>query len=212
MKEKSLTQILQKYGLEFLGLYYSVYRGLVISRDDPTNTGRLLIQIPGVQGGIRVWAAAKSQIGGQGWGVKFTTPLVGDIVWVAFEQGDPLRATWSYCGWAPREVPQDLSTPNSVGLITPSGNRVILDDDNGKLTIRVGKADDEENETTIEINQGVTTVNGGNLKGLVNIEPLRKLITAIQQDLIVAQSGTQVSKWMADPEGLAALEDKNFNH
>lgn len=212
MKEKSLTNLIQRYGIEFLGLYYSIYRGIVVSRDDPEQTGRLLIELFEVHGGIRVWAQSKSQIGGDGWGAKFTYPLVGDIVWVEFEKGNPLKATWSYHGWSRKDLPADFTNPNTVGLITPSGNKVILDDDNGKVTIRIGKMDDHESETTIEVDNGVTTINGGNLKGLVNIEPLKKLINAIQQDLIVAQSGTQISKWMADPEGLSALEDKNFNH
>lgn len=209
---KDLTEVIQEYGLEFLGSYYSCYRGLVVNNKDPENRARLHIQIPNVMGGIRVWALSKSQIGGNGWGAKFITPLVGDTVWVEFLKGDPLQAVWSHHGWSKNTLPEELSQNMSMGFITPSGNKVILEDDKGKLTIRIGSPDEEETGTTIVVDQKITTVNGGNNKGLVNIEPLRKLITAIQQDLIVAQSGTNVSKWMADPEGYAKLEDTNFNH
>lgn len=212
MKEKSLTDLLQKYGLEFTGLHYSSYRGIVIDNNDPDRLGKVLVNIPSIHGGTKVWAKSKSQIGGNGWGAKFMAPLIGDVVWVEFENGNIFKALWSYHGWAKSELPADLDKTTSLGLITPSGNKVILDDENGKLTIRVGKMDEHEDETTIVIDNGTTTINGGKLKGLVNIDPLRSLINAIQQDLIVAQSGTQVSKWMADPNGLAALEDTKFNH
>lgn len=209
---KDLTEVIQEYGLEFLGSYYSCYRGLVIDNKDPENRSRLHIQIPGVMGGIRVWAISRSQIGGNGWGGKFITPLVGDTVWVEFLKGDPLKPVWSHHGWSNNMVPEELSHNMSMGFITPSGNKVILDDENGKLTIRIGSSENEDEGTTIEIDKGITTINGGSNKGVVNIESLRKLITAIQQDLIVAQSGINLSKWMVDPEGYAKLEDTNFNH
>lgn len=212
MKEKTLIDILQQYGMEFIGLYYSSYRGIVLNTEDPDKRGRIQVNIPSIHGGIKMWANPKDQIGGNGWGAKFHAPLVGDVVWIEFESGNIFKPLWSYHGWAKSELPADLDKTTTLGLITPSGNKVILDDENGKLTIRVGKMDEHEDETTIVIDNGTTTINGGKLKGLVNIEPLRSLINAIQQDLIVAQSGTQVSKWMADPNGLAALEDTKFNH
>lgn len=202
---------IQKFGLEGVGRYYSRYRAIVIKNDDPENRQRLFVQVPSINNNVRLWALPVSQIGGVFYGAKFRTPSVGEIVWLQFEKGSMMRAYWSYTAWAAAEVPDELKPNNSIGLITPSGNKIILDDDNGTLSIRVGKKDSEE-ETTIVIDNGVTTVNGGKNLGLVNIESLRKFMTAVQQDLIVAQSGTKVSEWMAAPDGLQALEDTNFKH
>lgn len=202
---------IQKFGVEGIGRYYSRYKAVVLKNDDPENRQRLFVQVPSINNNVRLWALPASQIGGINYGVKFRTPSVGEIVWIQFEKGSMMRAHWSYSAWAAAEVPDELRNNNTFGIISPSGNKIIIDDDNGTLSIRIGKYGSKE-ETTIVIDNGVTTVNGGKNLGLVNIESLRKFMTAVQQDLIVAQSGTKVSEWMAAPDGLQALEDTNFKH
>ena len=55
------------------------------------------------------------------------------------------------------------------------------------------------------------TINGGNNKGLVNIESLRDFIQAVSKDLLVAKSGTNVAQWMAT-DMATKLEDPNVTH
>lgn len=74
------------WGLEKLGRYYSHYRAIVLnSQPDDLNTGNILVQIPRVQGGMKIVARAKTFAGGPGFGRKYFTPQPGEIVWVEFE-------------------------------------------------------------------------------------------------------------------------------
>lgn len=33
------------------------------------------------------------------------------------------------------QVPQPLDGPNKMGIVTPEGNLIVIDDDNGKLNL-----------------------------------------------------------------------------
>lgn len=128
------TEIIQKYGVEHLGRFYSIYRGLVIDDEDDYNRGRLKIHVPSIFGGITIWANPRDFGGGPQFGFKYLTPDIGEIVYIEFESGDPFRALWSYHGWANLEKPEEL-TNSTLGFITPKGNKVLLDDKEGTLVI-----------------------------------------------------------------------------
>ena len=137
MDNSNLGLIIQENGLEYLGRYYSTYRAIVINNNDELNMNRVHVYIPSVQNGIKVWALPKSTtIGGCFHGLKLTTPLVGEVVYIEFEGGDPLRPLWSYHGWAPGETPDDLKDPTSIGLVTPEGNKIYIKDVDGELYIQ----------------------------------------------------------------------------
>lgn len=127
-------EIIQKYGVEYLGRYYSSYRALVISNDDPNEIGALKIFIPSIHGGLTVWARPRSFGGGPKFGFKYITPSQGEVVYVEFESGDPLRPLWSYHGWATLEKPEELNN-DTFGFITPEGNKVLMSEKNGTLYI-----------------------------------------------------------------------------
>lgn len=96
MDNSNLGLIIQENGLEYLGRYYSTYRAIVINNNDELNMNRVHVYIPSVQNGIKIWALPKSTtIGGCFHGLKLTTPLVGEVVYIEFEGGDPLRPLWS---------------------------------------------------------------------------------------------------------------------
>lgn len=137
MDNSNLGLIIQENGLEYLGRYYSTYRAIVINNNDELNMNRVHVYIPSVQNGIKIWALPKSTtIGGCFHGLKLTTPLVGEVVYIEFEGGDPLRPLWSYHGWATGETPYDLKDNNSIGLVTPEGNKIYIKDVDGELYIQ----------------------------------------------------------------------------
>ena len=137
MDNSNLGLIIQENGLEYLGRYYSTYRAIVINNNDELNMNRVHVYIPSVQNGIKIWALPKSTtIGGCFHGLKLTTPLVGEVVYIEFEGGDPLRPLWSYHGWAIGETPDDLKDNNSIGLVTPEGNKIFIKDIDGELYIQ----------------------------------------------------------------------------
>lgn len=148
----TIGELIQKYGVEYIGRYYSNYRGVVIDNVDPNQMGRIFVMLPGIHDGIRTWARPKAMPGGLKYGLKWITPRIGEVVWVEFENGDPLKAIWNYYGWTMGDIPDELQDGNTVGFITPSGNKVYLQDIDGKLKVSINT------EIGIEIPEGVNLV------------------------------------------------------
>lgn len=201
-------EILQTRGTEAIGRYYGTYRAIVLDNEDGINVGKILVQIPFVQSGIEVWAYPKSIGGGLGYGFKYLMPPKGEFVWVEFEYGDPARPVWSYHPWALGEMPDELKSPNVIGLVTPKGHQIILDEENDTFFLKL------EGGASLKIEKDQITLVGqdgeSQNKGLVNIEPLRGFIQAVAKDLMVLGSGVNVSQWMA--QDMLNLEDTKVIH
>lgn len=149
----NFIESIQDYGLELLGRYYSKYRGVVVDNKDPNNQNKILVQVPGILNGEPIIASPANQLGGMDYGVKPPTPRIGSVVWVEFENGIPLKAIWSYHGWADGECPKDLQPVENFGIVTPGGNKVIFNEVDNSLYIKVvGKSvietDDDVSLTT----------------------------------------------------------------
>lgn len=176
----NLLEIIQENGVEYLGRYYSKYRGLVIDNQDPTGLDKLLVYIPKMD--IQIWARSYGTVGGYKWGLKLTTPSKGDLVWVEFENGNLTSALWTYHTWTLGQKPEDLEDPQVLGLITPEGHKVTLQDQKGLLKINLKDGLEVEidphnlsvkfGDTTLENDGKVIKFNGGDNKGLINIEDL----------------------------------------
>ena len=173
----TLNEIIQSQGLEGLGRYYGKYRGVVINNDDPNKQNRLLVQVPGILNAEPILSTPSNQHGGMNFGSKGLTPKVGEIVWVEFENGIPLKAIWSYHGWADGECPKDFNR-DTFGFVSPKGNKVIWNEIDGSLYIKViGKSvieTDSEVSLTSKENVSVTsdkeiTINGSTIN-LINGE------------------------------------------
>lgn len=130
----TISQIIQEYGIEHLGRFYGTYRGIVISNTDDDNTETLKVTIPAIYDGLTTIARPKGQEGGPNTGFKYLTPKPGQIVLVEFEYGDPLRALWTYHGWATEERPEELDK-DTLGIVTPNGNKVYLKEQDNTLYI-----------------------------------------------------------------------------
>lgn len=140
-----MLEFFREKGMEGLGRFYSVYRGQVVNNEDPKKINRVEINIPQIlPSGTTVWALAKGQDGSLGSGFKGITPKVGDIVYVEFERGDPGYPLWSYHGYAIDEVPDQLNSNNKVGVVTPKGNYIVIDDDDDTLTLEINTKDKEK--------------------------------------------------------------------
>ena len=52
----TLPELIQRYGLEFIVVYYSTYRAVVLDNQDPENLGDIEVMIPSIHDGVQAWA------------------------------------------------------------------------------------------------------------------------------------------------------------
>jgi uncharacterized protein involved in type VI secretion and phage assembly len=99
--ERDLTQELLDW---VKGHYFGKYRGLVMDNSDPTNRGRLKVQVPAVLDSLEVWAMPCVPYAGNSVGF-YSLPEPKTGVWIEFEGGDPSYPVWTGCFWADNELP-----------------------------------------------------------------------------------------------------------
>jgi uncharacterized protein involved in type VI secretion and phage assembly len=195
------TKLIQTRGVEAIGRFYSRYRGVVLNNNDPDNLQRLEVMIPNLHvGGLKVWARSASHQGGVNYGMKYFTPLPGEVVWVEFEKGNPMKAIWSYHGWAKVEVPEELKSNTVAGLISPNGNKVILNDTDGVLSIQVEKKvsilTEEEGES---ISLGIPEKCSISLTGdQIEITKGESTITLSDDGITLQKGGSNLKKTLED--------------
>lgn len=177
----NVKELLMERGIESLGRFYSIYRGMVMDNDDPNHMNSLQVAIPEIQGGIIVWALPFGQHGGLKTGFKYLAPEIGDTVYVMFEYGNPSKPLWTYHGFGLEQVPEELDGPNKMGIITPNGNMVILDETSGELTIFT------EGNITIKSNKVIQFQNGSN-EGLIKINELTNKLNQTISELEALRS------------------------
>lgn len=186
------AQIIMDKGLEDLGRFYSVYRAVVVDNQDPESLNRLKVAVPTVQGGIVLWAFSRNQHGSINSGFKHLAPKVGDIVYVTFEFGDPSKPLWEYHGWGKDQIPDILDNPNTMGFVTPNGNRVWLDDDNGTLTVYTegdinviskGSVGVKASREIFLNSNSKIVANGGENLGVIKIAELTEKLNKLVQEV-----------------------------
>jgi uncharacterized protein involved in type VI secretion and phage assembly len=131
---------LRRFGLEYYGLYYSVYKGIVTDNADPQDQGRIKVRLPelGRDDPLELFAYPISPFAGPGHGFFFP-PEVDARVWVMFEGGNPtlplyLGGWWSNPSKAPggSQIPVDAYAKGQAPLVreirTKAGHRIIFDD------------------------------------------------------------------------------------
>lgn len=179
-------------GIESMRRYYSVYRGIVVDPVDPQHLNRIKVCVPEVMGGTINWAYPKGQHGSTGDGFKYFTPKMGDIVFVTFEYGDHTKPLWEFHGWGLKQVPQALDGVNKCGIVTPEGNTIILDDDDGSLSIGfsgpisvvAGGAVTLYGEGNVSISSDQSIMfNEGENDGMVNIKELTERLNFLVKEL-----------------------------
>lgn len=159
-----LKKIFQEYGIEYFNKYYGIYKGFVVSNEDPDNLGRLQLKCPNVYGNnvFKKWAVSKGIYCGKGIG-SFWLPNEGDPVWVSFEGGDIRFPVWEYGWWRDKDVPEGAE-PKIKVLQTTSGNRIVMDDKNELIRIK------DKHGHVIELNDnGVSIVSDTISLGSLNV-------------------------------------------
>jgi hypothetical protein len=86
---KNFVDTVKQGGLEFYGLFYGIYRGIVVANSDPLGIGRIKIKVPEINGGsvLPDWAYPSFPFIGNNAGDYFP-PEIGVIVWIVFQKGD----------------------------------------------------------------------------------------------------------------------------
>lgn len=202
----NIFEIIQQRGVEALGRFYSTYRGVVTSNKDPDHQNKLCIYLPNILQGVEVWAYPKGQLGGPGFGIRGLTPKEGSLVYVEFENGDPRHPLWTYHGWALGEIPSNLDSNEALGIITPKGNRIILDEsENGVLTLRIaGNINIESLEGDVCITSNNIIMQNGEV-GIPESNSVTEKLNAIEKDINNLKKA--LSGWTPVPQdGGAALK------
>jgi uncharacterized protein involved in type VI secretion and phage assembly len=136
------------------GRAFGKYRGTVTEVD--ADTLRLKAKVPAVlHETTSGWCWPCVPYAGDGVGFAFL-PEVGAGVWIEFEGGDTSYPIWTGCYWRAGEVPPD-ATPTVKAIVTAGGSKILLDDDNGVITIEDGN----KNKLTID-SSGITLERGSN--------------------------------------------------
>lgn len=214
-----LITIIQQLGVEQLGRFYSIYRGVVLDRVDPDRAGKIKVSIPVIQDGLTLWARPRNFQGNVTSCTKSLTPMEGDVVYIEFEKGDPFKPLWSQHPPSDLEgMPEELSE-DSMGIITHSGNKIILKEKDGVLMVELlgrfeinsSKGGSISSGEAIEVkSKDKVIINEGKNRGVVNITQIESLVRALAKDLVSVSSGQNLSTWMATQ--LPKLEDKNCTH
>ena len=119
---------LSRYGMEVLNRFYGVLPGMVIDNSDPDLSGKLQVLISGTSIGPDVEVTAQPLIlgGGDNFGLRLPLPRRGAIVNVLFRDGNLTSAYWTYSGWNGENAPLEFKDNNSWGIISPTGNRILI--------------------------------------------------------------------------------------
>lgn len=132
---------LKTLGLEYYGVYYSTYPGIVRDNVDPEKRGRIRVEVPTILGAgklLGAWADPHGQdLAGNSTG-KFFPPYIGQTVDVMFEHGNlqyPIYVPGSF--WAKGEMPTQFleGYPNVRGWVFKSGQQFIIDEREGKIKL-----------------------------------------------------------------------------
>lgn len=89
------------------------------------------------------------------------------------------------------------------GVNTDEGVEVSLKGDELAYTTKGGKS-------TFIVKGDQASFNGGANRGVINIAQIESLVQALQKDLLIASSGSNLSQWMASE--MPKMEDKKLSH
>lgn len=147
--EQAILDILER----LRNRYYGKYRGTVTDID--ASTLRIKAKVPSVLKDQKTgWCMPCVPYAGDNVGFAFL-PEQGSGVWIEFEGGDLSYPIWTGCYWRQGEIPSD-ATPTVKAIVTKAGQKILLDDDNGTITI----TDANENNITLD-SSGITVERGG---------------------------------------------------
>lgn len=149
-----LVKRVRKFGFETVfRRYYSKYRGLVVSTNDPQKRNRILLQVPDLFGerDLANWAEPivhagedvdqlETKTSGKYCG-HFSPPKVGDWVFVEFASGDSSFPLYHPMGWigdderlAEFDEAEDWTMINPL-FVSRFGHKIYVDETDGKARV-----------------------------------------------------------------------------
>lgn len=133
-------------GLEWFGLFYGTYEGVVVDNDDKENRGRLIVQCPAVWGedeNVKIWALPRGVYAGKKTGFH-AMPEKGDTIWITFRGGKSEYPLWEY-GWWLQNNSIEIAKKGVYVIATPKGHTFVIDENNNNIYLSF------KNGKTIEI-------------------------------------------------------------
>jgi predicted acyltransferase (DUF342 family) len=113
------------------GPYWGKYRGVVLDNVDPLLLGRILPEVPQIEGSLLNWAMPCVPYAGPLVGF-YAIPPIGANVWIEFEGGNPSYPIWSGCFWLEEEFPfaaaLDPADPALVKMLKTETITLTLND------------------------------------------------------------------------------------
>jgi hypothetical protein len=120
-------------GLEWFGLYYGSYEGIVMDNNDPENRGRIKVQCPAIFGEAThpKWIRSRGSFASKkaGW---YLPPQKDDVVWITFLGGKPDFPLWEY-GWFLKGEVIPGANKDTYMLCSPKGHVWVIDEKNNKI-------------------------------------------------------------------------------
>ena len=163
----------------------NVMIALVVDNNDPDVLGRVLIELPELPEGPRIWARVVTPYAGDGIG-QYCLPEIGDEVLAIFTDGTMASAYVLGGLWGKQKPPPDKADldTNAIKLFkTRSGSTLLFDDTDGSERMVLV----DKNENYIEISTGedkiAVTANG-------NIELYAKSVILLEGDKISMKANT----------------------
>jgi type VI secretion system secreted protein VgrG len=173
-----LDDILNRLVEKVENRFYGKYRGYVTNNRDPLGLGRIKAKVPRIlEDQETVWCLPCTPYGGSFDMGFYMIPDEKSGVWIEFEGGDPSYPIWCGTWWgAPehigaddefgqqvgKDIPKEVQSSTSSQLIkiikTHSGNRIILDDSEGKESIII-QDKSEENLLKVDSSQNSVSIN-----------------------------------------------------
>ncbi|MGY1636832.1 phage baseplate assembly protein V [Geodermatophilus sp. SYSU D00742] len=135
-----------------------VFVGIVEDLDDPDGLARVRVTLPHLDNQVSDWARLSVPMAGKDRGTFFR-PQKGDEVLLACEHGDPRRLYVLGSLWNGQDKPPSgMGEPedNAIrAIVTPRGQRIVLDDTPGAEKIQVL---DSSGKQTVVIDGSTITV------------------------------------------------------
>lgn len=167
-------------GLESFGKYYSAYRGHVMDNEDPEGLGRIKVVVPSVTSRTThpEWAYPRDSFSGNDYGIQIL-PMKGDVVMVEFEHGNPNFPIWTHAHFTENQKPEEFINARIYGFKTPSGQLIIVDDQEGEVYVSVTDAHGQD----VDYESPLVAFNYGLYGGLVKVVKLTEMMNKAEEKI-----------------------------
>jgi len=129
-------------GLEWLGIYYGIYRAKVVDNSGPKDKqgqGIITVLVPSIGDTATTsprTAYPMTGFAGGDYGSKLL-PNSKDFVWVMFENGRVDMPVWTGGWWGKSELPPEFEKTTRNGIKTPGGHSILFSDDPDNRFVRI---------------------------------------------------------------------------